>query len=73
MGARLLKYLETAVRDLASEGLIESKDHNVLACEIMCYITGVLMQAKIENDPTMVERLTHGVMRLLNVKQVATT
>lgn len=73
MGDRLLKYLESAVRDLAAEGLIESRDHHELARELMCYITGVLMQAKIENDPNLVERLPHGVMRLLNVKQVATT
>lgn len=71
MGARSLKYLESLVRDLASEGLVEAKDPRELAEEVLSYITGVLMQAKIENSVKHVERLQHGVMRHLGIKTEA--
>jgi len=68
MGARMTKYLESVVRDLAGEGMIESKDPAELAHEIYSYIAGVLVQAKIENSVKHLERLENGVMRLLGVK-----
>jgi TetR/AcrR family transcriptional repressor of nem operon len=67
--ARLLKYIESLVRDLAAEGLIESRDHAELAQEFVAYLTGVLMLAKIENNVKHLERLKHGIVRLLGVKQ----
>ncbi len=70
MGMRFTKYYETLVRDLATEGLIECKNAKELAEELYFYVIGVLMQAKIENDPKILDRLECGVMRLLNVKQV---
>lgn len=70
LGDRSERYVESAIRDLAAEGLIESKDHTELAQEIYSYMTGAMMQAKIENSPKHVERMWHGVMRLLNVKQL---
>jgi TetR/AcrR family transcriptional regulator, transcriptional repressor for nem operon len=73
MGHRMERYIESAIRDLAAEGLIESKDHAELTQEISSYLTGTLMQAKIENNPRHVERLKHGVMRLLGLKQLQTT
>lgn len=69
MSARQMKYLESLVRDLAAAGMIEVKDTSELAQEIYSYVTGVLMQAKIENSVKHVERLQHGVMRLLGIKQ----
>src|SRR5271154_227343 len=68
ISARQMKYMESLVRDLAAAGLIEVKDTAELAQEIFSYITGVLMQAKVENSVKHVERLQHGVMRLLGVK-----
>jgi TetR/AcrR family transcriptional repressor of nem operon len=70
IGVRMLKYMESLVRDLAHEGLIQCQDHAELAQEVCSYITGVLMQSKIENSVKHVERLKHGVMRLLGIKQV---
>jgi len=70
MTQRMLKYIESLVRDLAAAGLIEVKDTTELAQEIYSYVTGVLMQAKIENNVNHVERLQHGVMRLLGIKQL---
>jgi TetR/AcrR family transcriptional repressor of nem operon len=68
MSTRHMKYLESLVRDLAAADLIEVKDAAELAQEIYSYVTGVLMQAKIENNVKHVERLQHGVMRLLGIK-----
>jgi len=70
MSRRMLKYIESLVRDLAAGGHIEVKDTTERAQEVGSYITGVLMQAKIENSVTHVERLQHGVMRLLGIKQL---
>jgi TetR/AcrR family transcriptional repressor of nem operon len=70
MSLRYMKYLESLVRDLAAADLIEVKDAAELAQELYSYITGVLMQAKIENNVKPVERLQHGVMRLLGIKDL---
>ncbi|MEI9999956.1 MAG: TetR/AcrR family transcriptional regulator [Verrucomicrobiota bacterium] len=72
IGVKVTKYIESLVRDLAAEGLIESRNHAELAYELSAYTTGVLMQAKIENSPKHVERMKHGYVRLLGLKQPAT-
>jgi uncharacterized protein Yka (UPF0111/DUF47 family) len=71
IGLRHQKYIESLVRDLAAEGLIEARDTAELAQEVISYLTGVLMQAKIENSIKHVERLEHGVDRLLGIKSVS--
>jgi len=71
MTLRMRKYVESLVRDLAADGLIDTKDVEELPEEILSYITGVLMQAKIENSVKHVERLQHGVMRHLGIKTVS--
>ncbi len=68
MNGRLLKYLESLVRDLAADGLVEAKDPAELARELYSYVIGVLMQAKIENNPNGLDKLAQGAKRLLNVK-----
>ena len=65
------KYLEALIRDLAADGLIEHQDTTVLTEDILSYITGVLMQAKIENNVNHVERLQPGVLRHLGIKSLA--
>lgn len=71
LSGRSVKYVESAIRDLVAEGMVEASDVAILAEELMSYMVGALMQAKIENDPKHVERLKNGMMRLLNVKLVA--
>jgi len=73
MTKRRLRYIESLVRDLAAEGHIETRDTAELAQEIGSYITGVLMQAKLENSMKHVERLQHGIMRLLGIKELTAT
>lgn len=73
MSQRRLRYIESLVRDLAAAGYIEAGDTMELAQEVRTYITGVLMQAKLENSMRRVERLQQGIMRLLGLKQHVTT
>lgn len=68
MTFRMHRYIEPLIRDLAAEGLIEVNNTAELTEEVISYITGVLMQAKIENNVKHVERLQHGVMRHLGIK-----
>jgi TetR/AcrR family transcriptional repressor of nem operon len=67
--ARMTKYWESLIRDLATEGLIECQDHSELAKEVGSYITGILMQAKIENSLKPIEKIKHGLFRLLGIRQ----
>jgi TetR/AcrR family transcriptional regulator, transcriptional repressor for nem operon len=71
IGMRNQKYMESLVRDLAADGHVEVKDTAELAQEVLSYIMGVLVQAKIENSFKHVERLEHGVERLLGIKGVS--
>jgi TetR/AcrR family transcriptional repressor of nem operon len=69
MSERMMKYLESLVRDLAADGHIETQDPKGLAHELYFYVIGVLTQAKIENNIKVIDRLSCGALRLLNVKQ----
>lgn len=71
MSRRMARYLESLVRDLAAAGLIETRDPAELAREVGSYVSGVLVQAKIENSLAPVERLRHGIVRLLGLKREA--
>lgn len=65
---RVVKYIESAVRDLMGDGLIGVGDAAELAREIYAYTCGVLTQAKISNDINSLERLAPGMCRLLSLK-----
>jgi TetR/AcrR family transcriptional repressor of nem operon len=67
---RTVKYIESAVADLAAEGRIETNDVAELSREISVYFSGAIMQAKIENSLAPIERLNQGLLRLLNLKSV---
>ena len=68
IGAKMAKYIESLIRDLAAEGLFESPNPAELAQEVSAYITGVLMLAKIANNPQHLQRLKQGIPRLLGIK-----
>ncbi len=70
LSGRSQKYVESALRDLVAEGAVEAKDVSELAEEVVSFVVGAMLQAKIENDPKRVERLKLGMLRLLNVKSV---
>lgn len=62
---RYIKYLESAVRDAVSEGLIACDHPQVLAEELFSYFQGVMLQAKIRNNTAPLANLKDGMLRLL--------
>jgi len=65
---RAIKYLAGAVRTAVDEGLIKEKDPTMLARQIYDFTIGLLLQAKIDNDPDVLKRLKPGIFRLLGIK-----
>jgi TetR/AcrR family transcriptional repressor of nem operon len=62
---RVVRYLTGAIRDAAEEGSIKTDDPAQLAKEAYCFVVGVLMQAKNQNNPEMLQRLKPGLARIL--------
>jgi TetR/AcrR family transcriptional repressor of nem operon len=67
LGNRMKKYLEPTVRDLVDSGLAQGDPREIVQ-ELYSYIVGVLLQAKIENNPKLMENLKRGVLHLLNLR-----
>ena len=70
---RAIKYLSATLRDAIVEGSIDAKDPVELAREVFCYAKGLIMQAKIENNPDILKCLKDGVFRLVAAKSPALT
>ncbi len=64
LSERTMKYLASALRDADAEGSLQVKDPRELAREIFCYSNGLMGQAKIENNPHVLQSLKDGVFRL---------
>jgi TetR/AcrR family transcriptional repressor of nem operon len=71
LSERSMKYLACALRDADAEGLLETRDAVELARQVFCYVGGLVMQAKIENNPEVLKCLKKGVFQLLGVAPVA--
>lgn len=68
MAIRSCRYLESALRDAAREGLVgPEEDPAAKARELHAYVTGMLLQAKIRNDLALLDRLRPGFRRLLGL------
>jgi TetR/AcrR family transcriptional repressor of nem operon len=70
IGAKL-KYFESALRDAKAEGLVVVDDIPLQARALYAYVDGVLGQARIQNDLTMVRKLHSGLQRFLGVAVTA--
>jgi TetR/AcrR family transcriptional regulator, transcriptional repressor for nem operon len=70
LSERTMKYLASALRDAAAEGVLEAEDPVDLARQVFCYAGGLIMQAKIENNPDVLKCLKKGVFRLLGANPV---
>jgi TetR/AcrR family transcriptional repressor of nem operon len=64
---RFFKYLSGAVRSAQDDGLIKGKNHEEIAHDVCDFVTGLLIQAKIENSPEHLKRLKPGVFRILGL------
>jgi hypothetical protein len=67
---RMVSYFKSIVEELIEEGVVEETDAAELASEMCAYITGVLTQAKINNEIRSVERMKPGLYRLLGVHKL---
>ena len=63
--SRYVKYLESAVRDAAAEGLVACDDPSTTAEELFAYFQGMMLQAKIRNSTLPLANLGEGMLRLL--------
>jgi TetR/AcrR family transcriptional regulator, transcriptional repressor for nem operon len=70
LSERTMKYLTCTLRDAAAEGILDTKDPVELARQVFCYAGGLIMQAKIENDPEVLRCLKKGVFRLVGADPV---
>ena len=70
LNARSMRYIEPTLRELMESGQIPPGDPKEVSQEFYSYLSGVLLQAKIENNPELVRRLQRGVFHLLNLRPV---
>lgn len=70
LSERTMKYVASALRDADMEGSVHIKDPVESARDVFCYTTGLMAQAKIENDPTVLKCLKDGVFRLVGASAV---
>ncbi|HSI84749.1 MAG: TetR/AcrR family transcriptional regulator [Candidatus Methylacidiphilales bacterium] len=59
------KYLGSAIRDAAEEGLVPKSDTEMKAKSLLAYFEGVLTQARIHNDLSVVKELQYGALELI--------
>jgi TetR/AcrR family transcriptional regulator, transcriptional repressor for nem operon len=70
LSERTMKYLACTLRDAAAEGLLDAKDPVELARQIFCFASGLIMQAKIENNPEVLKCLKSGIFRLVGAETI---
>ncbi len=68
---RGFRYIEAAIADAQRQGLIDVADATAAAKQVSSCVLGLLIQAKIENDPGLLSELEPTMMRLLGAKIVA--
>ena len=61
-------YIESAIRDAHTQGLIEAPDPAVKARMLFAYSEGLLTQARILNDVEVLREMPEGMMGILGVK-----
>lgn len=62
------KYIESAIRDAVANGDIEARDPAAAARMVMAFNEGLLTQARIQDDVTVLREMAPGIFNLLGVK-----
>lgn len=65
MFVRFSKYIETALRDAHKEGLIDKCDFAAKSQAIFCLVMGMLLQAKVKNDPEILCDLDSTILQMV--------
>lgn len=69
---RMIRYLVATLRDAIAQGVLPPNVQAAeLGRELFCYRTGVLVQAKIENNPEALNDLKPGLFRHLGLAPAA--
>jgi TetR/AcrR family transcriptional repressor of nem operon len=64
-----LRYLQSAIADGQREGMIRTGDPKTLAQSIACCAMGTILQAKVQNNPELLQDLTSAVFRLVGAAE----
>jgi TetR/AcrR family transcriptional regulator, transcriptional repressor for nem operon len=62
---RFSLYIETTLRDAHREGLIEKCDFPTKSQAIYSFVLGMLLQAKVKNDPENLRELAPTIMQMI--------
>jgi TetR/AcrR family transcriptional repressor of nem operon len=65
--ARFCLYIENALHDAHKEGLIETCDFVLKSQAIHSFTLGMLLQAKVKNDPEVLQNLAPTILQILGV------
>ena len=65
---RWLDYLEATIRDAQLQGTVEVDHPRAAATQVYSCVLGLLLQAKIQNDPVVLLELESAVNRLLRIR-----
>ena len=66
------RYLESTIRDAQAQGRIKGGDPADLAEALFAYMEGVLTQARIQNDPHVIQGMYRGALKFLGAEAAAT-
>jgi len=70
---RKCRYLESTLRDAMDEGVILKQDPKLLAQELHFYIVGLIQEAKICNNLTVLNRMKSGAYRIIGAARTVLT
>jgi TetR/AcrR family transcriptional regulator, transcriptional repressor for nem operon len=62
-------YIESAIRDAHTQGLIEAPDAAAKARMLFAYSEGLMTQARILNDAEVLKEMADGIMGIIGVKR----
>jgi TetR/AcrR family transcriptional regulator, transcriptional repressor for nem operon len=63
------KYLESAIRDAHALGLIHAPDAAAKARILWAYYQGLMIEARIQNDVSVLREAPRGTFELLGIKE----
>jgi TetR/AcrR family transcriptional repressor of nem operon len=62
------RYIESAIRDGMATGEVKVADAAIAARMVMAYIEGLLTQARIQNDLSVLREMAPGIFSMLGIK-----
>ncbi len=67
------RYLESAIRDAHNEGLIHAPDASTTAKLLMAFYEGLVTQARISNDLSVLNNFWPGTLNVLGIREPVLT